>query len=106
MPAASLVNGSAETERRLKRGYYFVARANADRDNMRCLLCGKPREQVKKLILGLHGGICVECIDLCNDIIRNEMFQEDDFGVLGGLPKPKEISRILGEYVVGQDRAK
>jgi ATP-dependent Clp protease ATP-binding subunit ClpX len=83
-----------------------VARANADRDNMRCLLCGKPREQVKKLILGLHGGICVECIDLCNDIIRNEMFQEDDFGILGGLPKPKEITRILSEYVVGQDRAK
>jgi ATP-dependent Clp protease ATP-binding subunit ClpX len=83
-----------------------VARANADRDNMRCLLCGKPREQVKKLILGLHGGICVECIDLCNDIIRNEMFQEDDFGMLGGLPKPKEITRVLNEYVVGQDRAK
>ena len=73
---------------------------------MRCLLCGKPREQVKKLILGLHGGICVECIDLCNDIIRNEMFQEDDFGMLGGLPKPKEITRVLNEYVVGQDRAK
>ncbi|MBW3623615.1 MAG: ATP-dependent Clp protease ATP-binding subunit ClpX [Armatimonadetes bacterium] len=83
-----------------------MARANADRDNMRCLLCGKPREQVKKLILGLHGGICVECIDLCNDIIRNEMFQEDEFGMLGGLPKPKEIARILSDYVVGQDRAK
>jgi ATP-dependent Clp protease ATP-binding subunit ClpX len=73
---------------------------------MRCLLCGKPREQVKKLILGLEGGICIECIDLCNDIIRNEMFQEDDYGMLTGLPKPKEIVRILNEYVVGQDRAK
>src|SRR5512142_2572144 len=73
---------------------------------MRCLLCGKSRDQVKKLILGLHGGICVECIDLCNDIIRNEIFQEEDYGLLGGLPKPKEIHRVLSEYVVGQERAK
>ncbi len=73
---------------------------------MRCLLCGKSRDQVKKLILGLHGGICVECVDLCNDIVRNELFQEEDYGLLGGLPKPKEIHRILSEYVVGQERAK
>ncbi|HEY3280919.1 MAG TPA: ATP-dependent Clp protease ATP-binding subunit ClpX [Armatimonadota bacterium] len=73
---------------------------------MRCLLCGKNRDQVKKLILGLHGGICIECIDLCNDIIRNELFQEEDYGLLGGLPKPREIHRILSEYVVGQERAK
>ncbi len=73
---------------------------------MRCLLCGKPREQVKKLILGQDGGICVDCIDLCNEIIRNELFEEDDFGLMGGLPKPREISRTLSEYVIGQDRAK
>ena len=73
---------------------------------MRCLLCCKSREQVKKLILGLDGGICIDCVELCNDIIRNEMFQEDDYGVLGGLPKPKEIARTLNEYVIGQDRAK
>jgi hypothetical protein len=36
----------------------------------RCVLCGKPREQVAKLILGLHGGICVECVELCNDVIK------------------------------------
>jgi ClpX C4-type zinc finger len=44
------------------------------RDEMRrCVLCGKPQEQVAKLILGLHGGVCVECVDLCNDVIKGEI---------------------------------
>jgi ATP-dependent Clp protease ATP-binding subunit ClpX len=75
------------------------------------VLCGKTREQVKKLILGMHGGVCLDCIDLCNDIIRTEI-QEPDRNRLGGIagwnsiPKPKEIYRILSQYVVGQERAK
>jgi ATP-dependent Clp protease ATP-binding subunit ClpX len=82
-----------------------------DHGGNRCVLCGKTREQVKKLILGMHGGVCLDCIDLCNDIIRTEI-QEPDRNRLGGIgswnsiPKPKEIYRILSQYVVGQERAK
>jgi len=86
-----------------------VARANLDREEMRrCVLCGKTREQVSKLILGLHGGICVECVDLCNDVIQEH---EEDYSVsyelyADALPKPMDIHRLLSQYVVGQDRAK
>jgi hypothetical protein len=44
----------------------------------RCVLCGKPREQVAKLILGLHGGICVECVDLCHHVINGEIYGAED----------------------------
>lgn len=89
------------------RGLCAVARQTTDRDGVRCLLCGKPREQVrKKLIVGAHGAICVDCIEICNDIIRHELFQEEDLGAMGAIPRPKEIYRVLSEYVVGQDRAK
>lgn len=77
-----------------------------DNNEKRCVLCGKTREQVKKLIIGLHGGVCLECIDLCNDIIRNEAAQSEPFAPIGAIPKPKEIYRILSQYVVGQERAK
>jgi hypothetical protein len=43
-------------------------------DRRRCVLCGKPKEQVAKLIQGLHGGICVECVDLCHNIIKGETY--------------------------------
>ncbi len=73
---------------------------------MRCLLCGKSREHVKKLILGQHGGICIDCVDLCNEIIRDEMSADLDHGTLETMPKPREIHEILSEYVVGQEQAK
>jgi ATP-dependent Clp protease ATP-binding subunit ClpX len=72
----------------------------------RCVLCGKLREQVKKLIIGIHGGVCLDCVELCNDIIRNEASQTDSFAHIGGIPKPKEIYRILSQYVIGQEHAK
>src|SRR5688500_1733301 len=72
----------------------------------RCVLCGKPREQVAKLILGLHGGICVECVDLCNDVIKGEIYPTDPYQFQDSLPKPKEIHGVLSQYVIGQDRAK
>jgi ATP-dependent Clp protease ATP-binding subunit ClpX len=72
----------------------------------RCVLCGKPREQVAKLILGLHGGICVECVDLCNDVIKGEIYPSDQFDYLASVPKPKEIFNVLSQYVIGQERAK
>jgi ATP-dependent Clp protease ATP-binding subunit ClpX len=84
-----------------------VARTNLEREEMRrCVLCGKTREQVNKLILGLHGGICSECVDLCNDVIQGDVFPADYNTFADTLPKPKDIYRVLGQYVVGQERAK
>lgn len=79
-----------------------------DRVDGRCVLCGKTREQVKKLILGVHGGVCLDCVDLCNDLIRSDSLEESRNRLpnLNGIPKPKEIYRILSQYVVGQERAK
>ncbi|WP_309710722.1 ATP-dependent Clp protease ATP-binding subunit ClpX [Armatimonas sp.] len=76
-----------------------------DRHDNRCVLCGKSREQVRKLILGVHGGVCLDCVGLCNDIIRTESTQEDVLPA-GHLPKPRDIHRQLSNYVVGQERAK
>ncbi len=72
------------------------------------MLCGKTREQVKKLILGVHGGVCLDCVELCNDILRSEGQEADRHRLahMGAIPKPKEIYRILSQYVVGQERAK
>jgi ATP-dependent Clp protease ATP-binding subunit ClpX len=83
-----------------------LARGLESSNEKRCVLCGKSREQVKKLIIGIHGGVCLDCIDLCNDIIRNETVGSEAFAPIGSIPKPKEIYRILTQYVVGQERAK
>ena len=88
-----------------------MSKGFSDRIEGRCVLCGKTREQVKKLILGVHGGVCLDCVELCNDIIRNESHEGDRSQRLSSIgaiapPKPKEIYRILSQYVVGQERAK
>ena len=83
-----------------------MARIGNERNDSRCLLCGKGREQVKKLILGVHGGVCLECVDLCNEIVRSDVSQVDDFSAVGAIPKPKEIYRVLSQYVIGQEQAK
>ena len=83
-----------------------MARIGNERNDSRCLLCGKGREQVKKLILGIHGGVCLECVDLCNEIIRSDVQQVEDYSSVGAIPKPKEIYRILSQYVVGQEEAR
>lgn len=71
-----------------------------------CSFCGKSQHEVRKLIAGPSVFICDECVDLCNDIISEEV-QEDDSESSGEkLPKPIEINEILGEYVIGQERAK
>lgn len=80
---------------------------NVEREEMRrCVLCGKSREQVSKLILGLHGGICSDCVDLCNEVIQGDAFPADYTSHAETLPKPRDISRVLSQYVIGQDRAK
>jgi len=71
-----------------------------------CSFCGKSQHEVRKLIAGPSVFICDECVELCNDIIREEI-QENRSSVLGGkLPTPREINQILEEYVIGQDQAK
>jgi ATP-dependent Clp protease ATP-binding subunit ClpX len=82
-----------------------LAKIGYDRNDGRCALCGKSREQVKKLILGVYGGVCIDCIGLCNEIIKGDTAQPEEFS-FGTVPKPKEIYRILSQYVVGQELAK
>src|ERR1035438_9915165 len=91
-----------------------------------CCLCGKTKEQVRKLIVGLHGAVCADCIDLCNDILRNDGPERAPKAAANSLlgevaptrsgaapqvaetkvPKPKEIVAYLDGYVIGQEPAK
>ncbi len=72
-----------------------------------CSFCGKSQHEVRKLIAGPSVFICDECIDLCNDIIRDEAQTEPVAGAAkSGLPTPQEISGILDQYVIGQENAK
>jgi ATP-dependent Clp protease ATP-binding subunit ClpX len=68
-----------------------------------CSFCGKSEHEVRKLIAGPSVYICDECVDLCNDIIREEVHAKPQ---VKGLPKPHEIRAVLDEYVIGQDQAK
>lgn len=80
-----------------------------DRENLRCSFCGKRREQVANLIAGPGVYICVDCVDLCNEIIGREGVSEQveaTTGRLAALPKPKEIKDVLDQYVIGQEAAK
>ncbi len=72
---------------------------------VKCSFCAKSQKQVKKLIAGPGVYICDECIDLCNDIIADELHEQADVP-FEELPKPKEIFEFLNDYVVGQDYAK
>lgn len=71
-----------------------------------CSFCGKSQHEVRKLIAGPSVFICDECVDLCNDIIREEVQESSGEGGQDKLPTPREISDILGDYVIGQARAK
>lgn len=100
-----------------------MSKATEVRD--RCCLCGKAKEQVPKLIVGLHGAVCSDCIDLCNDILQNDLSLKPrvdearrarhaapvdpivpSVAARSKAPKPKEIVEFLDQYVVGQESAK
>src|SRR5207302_4769180 len=78
-----------------------MARPTDSNEQLLCSFCGKSQRQVKKLIAGPGVYICDECIDLCNEIIDEELSAPVAFD-LENLPKPKEIYEVLDEYVVGQ----
>ncbi len=82
-----------------------MARPTDTNEQLLCSFCGKSQRQVKKLIAGPGVYICDECIDLCNEIIDEELTVPPSFD-LDNLPKPREIFGVLDEYVVGQDEAK
>lgn len=82
-----------------------MAKYNDEKNQLKCSFCGKTQDQVKKLVAGPGVYICDECIELCNEIIEEEL--NEDLGVeIGDIPKPKEIRAILDQYVIGQDEAK
>ena len=82
-----------------------MARPTDSSEQLLCSFCGKSQRQVKKLIAGPGVYICDECIDLCNEIIDEELTVPSSFDV-ENLPRPKQIYDFLDEYVIGQDEAK
>ena len=82
-----------------------MTRIGETSDLLKCSFCGKTQKQVKKLIAGPGVYICDECIELCNEIIVEELSEASSLG-LAELPKPHEIFEFLDQYVIGQNRAK
>ena len=83
---------------------------NDNPKNVRCSFCGKSQDSVKKIVAGPGVFICDECVDLCTSIIEAEKYEEEEQGYtlndLDKIPNPKEIKKILDEYVIGQEDAK
>ena len=80
-----------------------MAKFGESSELVKCSFCGKSQKQVKKLIAGPGVYICDECIDLCNDIIEEELSEPTEVR-FDELPKPTEIFNFLNDYVVGQER--
>jgi len=78
---------------------------NEEKGQLKCSFCGKSQEQVRKLVAGPGVYICDECIELCNEIVEEELGVEEEVE-FKDIPKPQEIRNILDDYVIGQDRAK
>ena len=78
---------------------------NDDKGQLKCSFCGKTQDQVRKLVAGPGVYICDECIELCNEIVEEELGEEEEFE-MKDVPKPREIREILDQYVIGQDASK
>ncbi|WP_195576334.1 ATP-dependent protease ATP-binding subunit ClpX [Paenibacillus sp. 1001270B_150601_E10] len=78
---------------------------NEEKGQLKCSFCGKSQEQVRKLVAGPGVYICDECVELCNEIVEEELGHEEEVD-LKDIPKPKEIRAILDQYVIGQEQAK
>ncbi|HEX6592974.1 MAG TPA: ATP-dependent protease ATP-binding subunit ClpX [Bacillota bacterium] len=78
---------------------------NDEKGQLKCSFCGKSQEQVRKLVAGPGVYICDECIDLCTEIVEEELGPEEE-AEFKDIPKPKEICEILDDYVIGQEKAK
>src|SRR6056297_1733588 len=83
-----------------------MSETSSDNKVLYCSFCGKSQHEVRKLIAGPSVYICDECVDLCNDIIREEVLDADAETDEERLPAPREIRHTLDDYVIGQDRAK
>lgn len=79
---------------------------NEENSQIKCSFCGKSQDEVKRLIAGPDVYICDECVQLCGEIIKEEVIEKEEFESFESLPKPKQIMDILNDYVIGQDRAK
>ncbi len=78
---------------------------NEEKGQLKCSFCGKTQEQVRKLVAGPGVYICDECIELCNEIVEEQLGEDEEFE-LKDVPKPTDIKAILDQYVIGQDHAK
>ncbi|WP_258871600.1 ATP-dependent protease ATP-binding subunit ClpX, partial [Halobacillus trueperi] len=78
---------------------------NDEKGQLKCSFCGKSQEQVRKLVAGPGVYICDECIELCTEIVEEELGNEEEVE-FKEVPKPQEIREILSDYVIGQDQAK
>lgn len=78
---------------------------NEEKGQLKCSFCGKSQDQVRKLVAGPGVYICDECIELCTEIVEEELGHDEEFD-LKEIPKPREIREILDQYVIGQDMAK
>ncbi|WP_153795130.1 ClpX C4-type zinc finger protein, partial [Paenibacillus polymyxa] len=78
---------------------------NDEKGQLKCSFCGKSQDQVRKLVAGPGVYICDECIELCTEIVEEELGHEEEVD-LKDIPKPMQIREILDQYVIGQDQAK
>ncbi|MDA3900976.1 MAG: ATP-dependent Clp protease ATP-binding subunit ClpX [Spirochaetes bacterium] len=83
-----------------------MAKKTKDENDLICSFCGKNQAVVKKLVAGPGVFICDECIELCNEILEEDLILNDEIGSLETLPKPSQIKDVLDQYVVGQESAK
>ncbi|MEY4914966.1 MAG: hypothetical protein RJA02_1235, partial [Armatimonadota bacterium] len=83
----------------------MAQRKDWESNDDRCVLCGKHRDVVRKLVLGIYGGICTDCVSLCLEILKSDSKSVEPL-VSSKTLKPKELHAILDQYVIGQDAAK